>query len=71
MKTSELKINGMGCAGCVNTVETALTELEGVKNVVVDLGEGKAKVDYDEQQVDTTQFGKAIENAGYEMVSER
>ncbi|MEX0721593.1 MAG: heavy metal-associated domain-containing protein [Balneolaceae bacterium] len=70
MKTSELNINGMGCAGCVDTVHSALTELDGVNDAVVDLGEGRATVEYDENEVDIVQFEKAISEAGYEVVKE-
>lgn len=70
MKTSELKINGMGCAGCVDTVHSALTELEGVDNAVVDLGEGRATVEYDENTVDIVQFERAVSEAGYEVTKD-
>lgn len=65
MKTSVLNIEGMGCSGCVETVESSLIELDGVQAVKVELDEGKATVDYDPEQVNTEQFEKAVDEAGY------
>lgn len=67
MKTSVLKIDGMGCAGCVNSVETALASLPGVKSVEVRLNDGTAIVNFDEQEVKESEFKKAVDDAGYSM----
>ena len=39
-----LKISGMGCAACVQRVESALKSLEGVTDVTVNLATSKAAV---------------------------
>ncbi len=67
MKTSVLNIDGMGCAGCVNSVETALGSLPGVKSVEVSLNDGTATVNFDEQEVKESEFKKAVSEAGYSM----
>ncbi len=67
MKSSVLIIEGMGCAGCVDTVEDALRKISGVYSVKADLNKGVAEVGYDEQEVMQSDFEKAIEDAGYTM----
>ena len=57
----------MSCNHCVITVTNALNEIEGLKNVKVDLAKGKA--DFDEvRPVDMDLVKKAIKKAGYEVV---
>ncbi|HET8864046.1 MAG TPA: heavy-metal-associated domain-containing protein [Gracilimonas sp.] len=67
MKTTVLNIEGMGCSGCVNTIENTLTALPGVKTVIANLEKGIAEVDFDEQEVKEEDFKKAVEEAGYTM----
>lgn len=56
-----LSIGGMGCAGCVATVEKALLAAPGVTRVVVDLPTGHATVEGGE----TAALVAAVEAAGY------
>ncbi|URA11142.1 heavy-metal-associated domain-containing protein [Thermospira aquatica] len=44
MKSYVLRVSGMSCQGCVNTVKRTLLSLEGVKEVSVDLGSGRVDV---------------------------
>ncbi|MEX0845401.1 MAG: heavy metal-associated domain-containing protein [Balneolaceae bacterium] len=67
MKSSVLNVEGMGCSGCVDTVENALSALPGVKSVEVDLDGGTAQVEFDDQEVNTSEFENAIKDAGYTM----
>lgn len=67
MKVSVLNIEGMGCSGCVNTVENTLSALPGVKTAVANLEKGIAEVNYDEKEVQKSDFKKAVEEAGYQM----
>ncbi len=46
MKTT-LKIEGMMCEGCVKSVNEALSKLDKVSKVDVDLKKGKATVEHD------------------------
>ncbi|GAA4075499.1 copper chaperone CopZ [Amphibacillus indicireducens] len=66
MKKIKLKVTGMSCNNCLNHVETALAELEGVEKVKVNLKKGIANVKFDEtiQQVDD--LIKAVDQAGYQ-----
>ncbi|MEX0723468.1 MAG: heavy-metal-associated domain-containing protein [Gracilimonas sp.] len=67
MKTTVLNIDGMGCSGCVNTVENTLAALPGVKTAIANLEKGIAEVSFDEAEVKEGDFKKAVEEAGYQM----
>jgi copper chaperone len=62
-----IKIKGMSCNHCVMAVTRALHEIEGIKNVKVDLAKGEA--DFDEAKtIDMDLVRKTIRKAGYEVV---
>jgi copper chaperone len=65
MKTTRLKIQGMTCGHCVNAVESALRNREGVRNATVHLEDGAAEVEYEEQRVDPEQLVNVVEAEGY------
>lgn len=67
MKNIILTIDGMGCSGCVNTIENTLAALPGVKTAIANLEKGIAEIDYDEQEVSESDFKKAVHEAGYQM----
>jgi len=62
-----LKVKGMSCQHCVMSVTKALTQLEGIKNVQVDLAKGEVRFD-NTKEVASQRIEKAIEDAGYEVV---
>jgi len=64
--TTTLTIKGMTCASCVDHVETALKELRGVNEAVVNLGLGTARVTFIPGVVTTTQMKRAVSEVGYE-----
>ena len=62
-----VKIKGMSCNHCVMAVTKALNEIDGVKDVKVDLAKGEAT--YDEvKPVDLDIVKAQIAKAGYEVV---
>ena len=61
-------VNGMTCGNCKKAVEVALTNLEGVKEVTVDLDEGNVTVNYDENVVTLGDIRTEIEDQGYDVV---
>ncbi len=67
MKTADLKIEGMSCNHCVMAVKKELSKLDNVK--VEDVQIGSAKLEYDENKVDTKAFADAIEEAGYKLLN--
>ncbi len=62
-----LKVKGMSCQHCVMSVTKALGQLEGIKNVQVDLAKGEVRFD-NTKEVTSNRIAKAIEDAGYEVV---
>ncbi|MBO6178408.1 MAG: heavy-metal-associated domain-containing protein [Selenomonadaceae bacterium] len=62
-----LNIKGMMCEHCKAHVTKALSSLDGVSSVDVDLEKGVAKVSM-EKDIDDSVFEKAIIDAGYEYV---
>jgi copper chaperone len=67
MKTQELTIQGMNCGHCVMHVRKALGSLSGLQTDNVEIG--KALVTFDETKVTRESIAKAIEEAGYKLVS--
>jgi Cu+-exporting ATPase len=63
-----LKIGGMVCATCVQTIESALRALPGVMSANVNLGTEKAYVTYNPSVSAIPDMKKAIEDAGYQYL---
>ena len=63
--SSELRVGGMDCASCANTIEAALKQLEGVKDVRVDVVGGRVRVAYAEGRVARGDLTGAIRQVGY------
>ena len=63
-----LKIGGMVCATCVQTIEAALRALPGILSANVNLGTEKAYVIYNPSVSAVPDMKKAIEDAGYQYL---
>lgn len=68
MEKIKLKISGMSCQHCVKTVTDALTTLEGVQRVKVNLRKGEAVVRFDELYVNPVNLTDAITQVGFEVL---
>jgi copper chaperone len=64
-----LKVKGMSCQHCVMSVTKALSQLEGIKNIQVDLVKGEVRFD-NVKEVTSNRIEKAITDAGYEVTSQ-
>ncbi|SMO54963.1 heavy metal translocating P-type ATPase [Fodinibius sediminis] len=64
-----LKIEGMHCASCVNSVQQMLGKMDGVREVRVNLATETARVTY-RGKLTLEDFEKAVEAAGYNLVRE-
>jgi copper chaperone len=61
-----IKIKGMSCQHCVMAATKALSAVDGIKDVKVDLKSGEAS--YDETKpVDLKVIADAVKKAGYEV----
>ena len=65
---SILKVKGMSCQHCVMSVTKALNQLEGIQNIQLDLAKGEVQFD-NTKEVASNRIEKAVEDAGYEVVS--
>ena len=65
MANIKLRVSGMTCSHCQAKVEKALKGITGVYTAVVDLKDGEAEVDFNDDSVTTQQLVAAIERAGY------
>ena len=69
MQTTTLKIQGMTCMGCVNSVKTILEKMPGVAQAHVSLEQAQVTINYHTEQASEDQFKFAIEEAGFEVVA--
>lgn len=65
--TRTIKISGMHCQNCVNSVTRALNSLDGV-SAKVSLRENSAEVSFD-RSVEEDSLRRAVEDAGFEVLS--
>lgn len=65
VKTITLRVEGMGCDGCVRSVRDVLVAVAGVRHAEVDLGGGTASVEA-LAGVDPASLVAAVDEAGYE-----
>lgn len=70
-KRTALKIGGMHCAGCVNSIQGLISELNGVNKVEVNLASEKAAIEFDPNQLRLDAIEKAIQEIGYKVVYEK
>lgn len=68
MQTTTIKIKGMTCMGCVNSIKTVLKNLSGVIQTEVTLDPAQAIVQYDPATTNITLLKESILDAGFEVV---
>lgn len=66
MQNIDLKVEGMSCGHCVNSVEGAVRNLGA--SAKVDLASKKVSVEFDESSVSLQAIKDAIEDQGYDVV---
>ena len=70
MKSLELRIQGMHCDGCADTIEALLAREPGVKGASVSYATGKGKVLYDAAATDPARIAATIERAGFRVADD-
>ncbi|URD93907.1 copper-transporting ATPase [Musa troglodytarum] len=60
-----LRIKGMACTSCSESVERALLMVDGVKRAIVGLALEEAKIHFDPNVTDSVHLIEAIEDAGF------
>lgn len=65
MAQDKFDVDGMTCAACQAHVDRAVSKLDGVQSVAVNLLAGSMMVDYDPAQVTSDDICTAVDRAGY------
>jgi len=67
-KKTIIRIGGMTCASCAQTIENALEKTDGIVEASVNLASEKAVVVYDLQEINYEGIKKVIESTGYKVL---
>jgi P-type Cu+ transporter len=65
MENATLKLRGMSCASCANSIESTILAVPGVGQCSVNYGVEHATVTYDAAQTNVDEIQAAVEAAGY------
>jgi len=66
MKKVKLKIDGMSCATCANTIDSFLNQDDAIKKAHVNLANDTAMVEFDERKITEDDVIKLVQQAGYD-----
>jgi len=69
MATTILNVPDISCEHCERTITNALTPVEGVRNVRVDIPTRQVRVDYDEARVSVDQMKDVLQEEDYPVES--
>lgn len=61
------QVSGMTCGGCASRVSKQLAEVPGVRDVSIDVASGAVTV-ISSTELDDAAVGKAVAQAGYQLV---
>ncbi len=68
MNKETIKIGGMTCAACSQRVEKAISKLEGISKVSVNLATEKATLEYDPEVIRISAIKDCIIHTGYQVL---
>ena len=71
MTSKTYQLQTLTCPTCVKKIETAVKQMEGVKNVEVMFNASKVKVNFDENLGDGKEVKKTIERLGFGILGEK
>jgi Cu+-exporting ATPase len=67
---TQIKISGMHCAACAQTIQKALSKAEGVNKARVNFATETAYVEYDDEHINEEKLQGVIRNTGYDVAEE-
>lgn len=67
MVKKNYQLGGVTCQVCVNKIERKVGKLEGVKEAVVNLSNGKLTIEYDENLLNSEKIKEVVKKLGYEI----
>jgi copper ion binding protein len=68
MMQKVLKVEGMTCQHCIQTVTETVGKMTGVEKVVVSFEQKEVTIDFDELQTQTEAICAQILEAGFEVI---
>jgi copper chaperone len=68
MTIKALKVEGMTCQHCVQTISEALEKIAGTNKIAVDLDKKEVQVDYNEEETNLREISDKIVEVGFELV---
>ena len=69
MAQTTLSVPDISCEHCERTITEALTPLDGVRDVKVDIPAKQVSVEYDEATVDVNKFKAVLQEEDYPVAS--
>lgn len=60
-------VEGMECEHCAQTIKSALTQLNGVYEVIVDLNSKRVAIEFDQERMDRDILKGTIEDTGFKV----
>lgn len=68
METISFNVPSISCSNCSGKIQDAVSTLEGVNNVKVDLKTQTVHVEYNPDNIDPQEIKREISSMGYEVV---
>jgi copper chaperone len=69
MATTVLNVPDISCEHCERAITNALTPVEGIQSVRVDIPEKQVRVDYDDRQVSVERMKDILQEEDYPVAS--
>jgi copper chaperone len=63
-----LEVPSVSCSHCKAAIEGAVGAVDGVRQVVVDVGEKRVTIDFDADRVSLDEIETVVDEEGYEVV---
>jgi copper chaperone CopZ len=60
-----VKVSGMHCEGCANSIEKSLSKVSDVRNVKADLENARVRLEFDQDKIELEKIRRAIRKAGF------
>ena len=67
MEKVTLKVIGMSCGHCVNSIEGSVGKLQGISSVKVHLDAGNVDVEFNPSEVSLSKIKETIDDQGYDV----
>jgi copper chaperone len=68
MQTATIKIKGMTCMGCVNSIKNVFRNVPGIAQLEVTLDPAQAIIQFDPENTSLNQLKETIIDAGFDVV---